>query len=292
MSALFNAAKLAIIQLITKHFQKYFRTSFFLYNFASDIYSTRLMIPKKIHYCWFGHNPLPKSAIKCIESWKKFLPDYEIVEWNEENFDIGAIAYTAQAYQVGKYAFVSDYARFKILYDNGGLYFDTDVELIAPIGDIIENGNFMGFETDCGEKTGEVNPGLGLGASKGNPIYKDILDYYSGLRFIKPDGTLETTTIVVHTTDVLRRHGLRNVPGIQKVGDISIYPAEYFNPFDWKTGLPHTTPNSRSIHWYAKTWVSPGRRFYQKFKYFANRLLGKRTVAFIKKMVGLEGKHT
>ncbi len=107
------------------------------------------MIPKVIHYCWFGGNPLPESAQKCIASWRKFLPDYEIKEWNESNFDVNAIPYTAQAYAAKKYAFVSDYARFSILYDNGGLYFDTDVEVIRPMDDIIENGPFMGFEIDA-----------------------------------------------------------------------------------------------------------------------------------------------
>ena len=96
------------------------------------------MIPKTIHYCWFGRNQLPKSAIKCISSWRKFFPDYEIKEWNEDNFDVNSIPYTAEAYQVGKYAFVSDYARFWILYHYGGVYFDTDVEVIKPMDDIIE----------------------------------------------------------------------------------------------------------------------------------------------------------
>lgn len=106
------------------------------------------MIPKIIHYCWFGRGPLPELAQKCIASWKKYLPDYEIKEWNEDNFDVNIIPYTAEAYKAKKYAFVSDYARFWILYQYGGIYFDTDVEVIRPMDDIIERGNFMGFETD------------------------------------------------------------------------------------------------------------------------------------------------
>ena len=105
------------------------------------------MIPKIIHYCWFGHNPLPPLALKCIASWKKYLPDYEIKEWNEENFDVNIIPYTREAYAAGKYAFVTDYARFWILYKYGGIYFDTDVEMIRPIDDIIAAGGFMGYET-------------------------------------------------------------------------------------------------------------------------------------------------
>ena len=107
------------------------------------------MIPKIIHYCWFGRNPLPESAIKCINSWKKFFPDYEIKEWNEDNFDVNIIPYTKEAYEAKKYAFVSDYARFWILYHHGGLYFDTDVEVIKAMDDIIELGPFMGVEVEA-----------------------------------------------------------------------------------------------------------------------------------------------
>lgn len=250
------------------------------------------MIPKTIHYCWFGRNPLPASALRCIESWRKFLPGYEIKEWNEDNYDVRAVPYTSEAYDAGKYAFVSDYARFRILYENGGVYFDTDVELIKPIDDILARGAFMGFETDCGEEPGMVNPGLGIAAEKGNEIYGAVLDHYKGLHFRKADGSFDTTTVVFHTSEVLRRYGMRNIPGIQKAGSITLYPAEYFNPFDWKTGLPHPTANSRSIHWYTKTWMSPGRRVYQKFKYYSNRILGKKTIAAVKKALGLSGKVT
>ncbi|MDE6612292.1 MAG: glycosyl transferase, partial [Muribaculaceae bacterium] len=116
------------------------------------------MIPKTIHYCWFGRNPLPESALKCIASWRKYFPDYQIIEWNEDNFDVNAIPYTAQAYAAKKYAFVSDYARFKILYDHGGLYFDTDVEVIKPFDDILERGAFMGFELAAPDMAGTTRP--------------------------------------------------------------------------------------------------------------------------------------
>ncbi|MDE6783607.1 MAG: glycosyl transferase, partial [Paramuribaculum sp.] len=138
-------------------------------------------IPKVIHYCWFGGKPLPKLARKCIRSWKKYLPDYEIQEWNESNFDVNIIPYTAQAYEAKKYAFVSDYARFWILYKYGGLYFDTDVEVIRNMDRIIEAGSFMGCETTCEEAQARggglsVAPGLGLGAPAGSELYKEILD--------------------------------------------------------------------------------------------------------------------
>ena len=119
------------------------------------------MIPKIIHYCWFGRKALPRSAKKCIESWKKYLPDYEIKEWNEDNFDVNMIPYTQEAYSAKRYAFVSDYARFYILYHYGGIYFDTDVEVIKPIDDILEKGAFMGCETIAEEEIPlYVAPGL------------------------------------------------------------------------------------------------------------------------------------
>ncbi len=148
------------------------------------------MIPKVIHYCWFGRNPLPSLAIKCIESWRKYLPDYEIKEWNEDNFDVNIIPYTQEAYQVGKYAFVSDYARFWILYKYGGLYFDTDVEVIKPMDDIIARGPFMGCEKDVSDTSvASVAPGLGLGVNPGLGLYKEILEMYSKLSFVNKDGT-------------------------------------------------------------------------------------------------------
>ena len=171
------------------------------------------MIPKKIHYCWFGRNPLPESALKCIASWKKFFPDYEIIEWNEDNFDVNCIPYTRQAYEAKKYAFVSDYARFKILYEHGGVYFDTDVEVIRSMDDIIERGAFLGFEINPNENRpyGAVNPGVGMGAESGMSLYKNILDYYSQLSFIRPDGSYEMTDAVVNiTTRELIKAGMKD----------------------------------------------------------------------------------
>ena len=143
------------------------------------------MIPKTIHYCWFGRNPLPELAKKCIASWRRCLPDYEIKEWNEDIFDVNIIPYTQQAYEAKKYAFVSDYARFWILYHYGGLYFDTDVEVIKPFDDIVERGPFMGFELDSinGATTIGVAPGLGLGVTPGLDLYKMLLEKYSLLMF-------------------------------------------------------------------------------------------------------------
>lgn len=218
------------------------------------------MIPKIIHYCWFGCGPLPELAQKCIASWKKYLPDYEIKEWNEDNFDVNIIPYTAEAYKAKKYAFVSDYARFWILYRYGGIYFDTDVEVIRPIDDIIERGNFMGFETDpkpqlkADASEASVAPGLGLGVNPGLGLIKKMLDFYEGRHFEFVPGGIGQLTIVHIATEVLRKAGLKQQQGIQQVDDMWIYPAEYFCPINLKTGRIHVNPNTRTIHHYAGTW--------------------------------------
>lgn len=233
------------------------------------------MINRVIHYCWFGGNELPKSAKKCIDSWKKHLPDYEIKEWNESNFNVNLIPYTQQAYKAEKYAFVSDYARFYILYHEGGIYFDTDVELIAPIDDIIAKGAFMGCEIDGGgEQSINVAPGLGLAAFPRMTIYKKILETYGMFSFVNEDGSLNMKTVVSYVTDILKEHGLENICGIQKVDDITIYPKEYFNPLENNTGRLVLTPNTRSIHWYSKTWVPKNERIKSRITRIFHRIFG------------------
>ena len=187
------------------------------------------MIPKIIHYCWFGGNPLPELAQKCIKSWKKYCPDYEIKCWDETNFDINACDYVREAYEKKKWAFVSDYARFKILYENGGTYLDTDVELIAPIDDIIERGPFMGLEQS--DKT-YVGTGLGFGVYAGHRLVKEILESYHNTHFTK-DEYDSYETVVTRVTNILLEHG--NIPSnmISEVAGIIIYPPEYFCPYNY-----------------------------------------------------------
>lgn len=235
------------------------------------------MIPKKIHYCWFGRNSLPESAKKCIESWRKFFPDYKIIEWNEDNYDVYKIPYIKQAYEVRKYAFVSDYARFDILYHEGGVYFDTDVEVIKSFDDILENGAFMGCEIDGDEgrnQRAEINPGLGIAVAPGLGIYKEILDYYSTQKFLNEDGTLCTETVVTKITNLLTEHGLKNIKGIQHVAGITIYPKEFFNPLNNNTGKLDKTEHTHSIHWYSMTWMSPMQKLRSKITRPLHRLLG------------------
>ncbi len=236
------------------------------------------MIPKVIHYCWFGGNPLPPLALKCIESWKTFLPGYEIKEWNESNFDVNSIAYTREAYEARKYAFVSDYARFHILYHHGGLYFDTDVELIRPIDDIVARGAFMGCECEAkpGATAPAVAPGLGLGCNPGQGLYAEILGLYGGLHFLSPDGGLNLKTVVEYTTELLAAKGLREVNEVQRVAEVWVYPKEYFCPIDYRTNVLDITENTCSIHHYAASWH--GTR--QKIKMGIVRLLGTRLTSW------------
>lgn len=214
------------------------------------------MIPKIIHYCWFGRSPLPPLAIKCIESWKKYLPDYEIKEWNEDNFDINIVPYTKEAYQAKKYAFVSDYARFWILFNYGGIYFDTDVELIKPINDIVLKGPFWGCEgSSFNKKTINIAPGLGIGCYAKHDIYKQLLDYYKKIHFLKQDNQSGYITIVDITTDILSNLGWEKNNTLQKLQDMYVYPIDYFSPIDIITKKLIITHNTRSIHWYAGSWT-------------------------------------
>ena len=251
------------------------------------------MVPRVIHYCWFGRNPLPESAVRYIESWRKFLPDYEIKEWNEDNFDVNSIPYTAQAYSVGKYAFVSDYARFWILYHYGGVYFDTDVEVIRPIDDIIAKGPYMGIEDICIDDPADligypmVNPGLGIASPAGNEFYKKVMDYYAGLQFLNEDGGLIGGTVVSHTTRLLVGEGLQKLGNeMQHVAGIWIYPQDYFNPFNDITGLLKKTTRTRSIHWYARTWMkqSPLRMWFSRM---SHRIFGLALYRLRKRLKGL-----
>lgn len=264
------------------------------------------MIPKIIHFCWFGGNPLPPLALECIASWRKYLPEYEIWMWCEQSslgngygltvngykektvnveevmvnvqnvadkvmeFDVNSIPYTAEAYKQRKYAFVSDYCRFVAMYEYGGIYFDTDVEVIKPMDDIIAKGNFMGFEVDPdGENTpGKYAPrycfdvalGLGFGMEAKHPFMKKMVDYYQNLKYELPPADITWyKTIVAYTTEMLCSMGLKNVKGIQKVEDITIYPREYFAPIDVITGRLRITNNTHTIHRYMGSW-NKGKR--------------------------------
>lgn len=232
------------------------------------------MIPKKINYCWFGHNPLSELAAKCIRSWRKYCPDYEIIEWNESNFDIYSCDYVREAYESQKWAFVSDYARFKILYENGGLYFDTDVELIQPLDDLINQGAFLGCEFNS-KGSIVINPGLGLAAEPRMTFYKEMLELYEKKHFFLKDGEYNLTTIVDYTTQALMHHGYRECSQIQHIKEIYIYPPDYFCPMNFKTGEIKISNNTKSIHHYSMSWVEEWYKIWILRERKLNRLIGK-----------------
>lgn len=268
------------------------------------------MIPKIIHYCWFGGNPLPESAMKCIDSWRKFLPNYEIWAWVEKplpnpllkereyladkvmTFDVNVIPYTKEAYQAKKYAFVSDYARFGILYQHGGIYFDTDVQVIRPMDDIIATGPFMGREagswmTAYGHPTGlAVAPGLALGIEPNHPLYKEFLDVYKTIKFHLKDGTLNTKTICWYITEILLKHGLSdNNNAVEQVAGVWIYPADVFCPMDHTRGnIVTITERTCSIHRYDASW-SDHHTFRHKLHLLKNWMMQRFGVERVQKLV-------
>ena len=229
------------------------------------------MIPKKIHYCWFGRGEKPKLAKKCISSWKKYCPEYEILEWNEDNFDINMNAYTKMCYEQKKYAFLSDYVRLLVVYQYGGLYFDTDVELLKNPDSLLENQAFFGFETDE-----HVNTGLGFGAEKRNEIVKQMVREYDKLL----DGNNGTIGCPLLNTETLLKFGMVQSGEKQRIGNAVVYPTYCFNPRDSATGKLNKTENTYSIHWYSMSWLPKNMQIKSKITRVSHRLFGVNCFSF------------
>lgn len=216
-------------------------------------------IPKIIHYCWVGGNPKPQSVLYCIESWKRCCPDYEIREWNETNYDFTKNEYMRQAYEAKKWGFVPDYARLDIVYEHGGIYLDTDVEMVRSFDELLEHESFFGFE-DTGEGTYFVACGLGFGAAKHNPLLRELRDYYDDISFLKQDGTLDLTPAPRHNTPVFAQYGVQMNNKLQALEGNCFYPAEYFCPKIFKTGSLKLTKNTYSIHHFSASWMDDAIR--------------------------------
>ncbi len=235
------------------------------------------MIPKFIHYCWFGRGEESVLMKKCISSWKKFLPEYEIKVWNEDNFDVNSIPYTRDAYKEKKYAFVSDYVRLCVLYQYGGLYFDVDVELIKSISKLIERGPFLACESTAnGSLT--VNPGLIVATTPQLPFWKTLIDSYKFESFYKEDGSINNCTINIRVTSLLKQLGWTSMDKFQHVVAFDVYPSSYFCPMDWYTKKIKLTSNTYSIHWYAGSWLN--KTISDKIKSFFKRYLPDFILAF------------
>ena len=223
------------------------------------------MIPKVIYYCWFGRGKMPALAEKCIESWKKYCPDYKIVCVNEHNFDINRNQYAREAYDAGKWAFVSDYARLKVLYDEGGIYFDTDVELLKPLDKLIEENGYMGFDDN-----GVISTGLGFACEKGNELVGAMLADYDDISFVLPDGSLDLTPCPDRNTKALIRLGMDVSNKDQVFMGIRMLPEDYLCPMKYYTGKKIITKNTYSIHHFCASWISPTA----KRTLFVKRLVG------------------
>lgn len=215
------------------------------------------MIPKILHYCWFGGQPKSAKIKKCIRSWKKYCPDFRIIEWNETNFNYEIVPYCKTAYRFKKWAFVTDYVRLKVLYDYGGIYMDTDVELIKSIDSFLEYDCFMGFQHEK-----YVNNGLITGAEKHHPFIKENMEIYENLNFVNEADSTNFIVCQKYTTDLLEKKGLKfPCDGtIQRINNICIFPPEYFCPFDHRTYKMNITPNTVAIHHFASSWWDEKRK--------------------------------
>lgn len=226
------------------------------------------MIPKIIHYCWFGRGEKPELAKKCIASWKKFCPDFEIREWNEDNCDYLAMPFMAEAYAAKKYAFVSDVMRLVVLEQYGGVYFDTDVEVVRDISPLLNDEGFIGFENNRFVNSGQV-----MAAVPHQPIVQAMIDEYKKLHYMQPDSSAMPVGCPRLNSDVLERFGLIRNGQEQIVAGIHVYPDDYFNPMDSTTGKLTKTENTYSIHWYSMSWLPKRTQMKAKLGRIVRRIM-------------------
>lgn len=213
------------------------------------------MIPKIIHYCWFGGNPLPEKEQTCIASWKRFFPDYEIKFWNEETFDLSsAPLFAKQAYELKKYAFVSDYVRVKVLHDFGGIYFDTDVEVRASFDSILNNEGILGFENS--KRIGTAT----MAFMPHHPLMTKFLQYYTDHSFIDKNGNADITANVAILTDILAEQGFIGNGQQQNINGVMVYPRDWFSPKKMNETDFNITPNTLAIHKFSCSWLSESQK--------------------------------
>ncbi|TLS49402.1 glycosyl transferase [Paenibacillus antri] len=234
-------------------------------------------IPKRIHYCWFGRGEKPKKIAMCMQSWKKHLSDYEFVEWNEDTFDLNANAFVREAYDAKKYAFVSDFVRLHALYEYGGIYLDTDVEVVKSLDPLLTHEAFSGFEDETNLQSGT------MGAVKGHSWIYDLLTYYEGKPFVLPDGSLDTTSNTSIMTRMCAQEGLVTNGNYQELPNgVVFYPRTYFSPYDYINGATFISDESYTIHHFAKSWLPTHVRLRGEVKRIVGRYIGPRFIASIR----------
>lgn len=239
------------------------------------------MIPKIIHYCWFGRGQMPDLALKCIESWHKYMPDYEYKLWNEDNFDVNSVPYVREAYEARKFAFVTDYVRLYALYTEGGIYMDTDVEVLKPYDDLLQLTAFTGYE---GSKRMPPVTGTMASEAKGEWV-KEQLEAYAGAHFVKPDGTLDLTTNTQRISEIMRKNGFVQDGKYHVYKDLHVFPTEYFCPKQ-TTGEFLLTENTYCDHHFMGTWSNSARNRKNLFKKVIGQKNMIRLVKLKRKLLG------
>ena len=216
----------------------------------------KMMIPKIIHAIWFSGDPMPELYRRCLASWKKYTPDYEIKIWNLETYKPDHCLFFEQAIEHGNWAFASDYARADLLRRYGGIYMDLDVEMLRPIDDLLYNDAYMSFES-----LDRIECGSGMGARPGHPILQEICESYENRPYLKEDGTWDNSTCPVRYTQVIEKHGLKKDGGFQLVEDITVYPFEVLTGKSFDTGIIYNTEFSYTVHHHNGSWIpDPARR--------------------------------
>lgn len=229
------------------------------------------MVPKIIHYCWFGGKPLPREALQCIESWKKFCPDYEIVLWNESNYKTNNV-YANEALESEKWAFYSDYARLDVVYQHGGIYLDIDVELVKNLDQLLSHACFLGVES-----TGLINTGLGFGAEKHNKNVRAMLLEYENVHFLREDGTQDLLPCPARNTRPFLQYGFDGTAQeIQYLNGAAVYPPRYFCPLDYETGRLNRSKDSYSIHHFTSSWCSKNAKIIMAIHRFCKDCFGEK----------------
>lgn len=243
------------------------------HEFTVDKRTDSIQIPKLIHYCWFGGGEKPPLNQACIDSWKKYCPDYEIIEWNPSNCDMEINPYVSEAYhECRQWGAVSDYFSVKVLYEHGGIYLDTDVQLLNNIDVFLYNKAFASFDST----NGMVNFGSGAGSVRGNFLFKEIQNEYEGLHFLNQDGTRNDAANYIYQTRILKKYGLKLDNSLQYLDDISIYPSECFCPYDLRSGETTITDNTYGIHQFDGSWWDPERKnVYKKQQMHSKELLSR-----------------